>query len=202
LIFSNELVDAFAVRRFEKTESGWREIFVHRDETGRTHETLMQAGPLPDSRALNESFQRGQRVEVHDFYRTWLAAWLPRWSHGRMLTIDYGGEIESLYHRRPHGTVRAYLLQQRLEGHEIYQNPGLQDLTADVNFTDLQQWHRNSLETLGLSNFGTFVRRFTEVRNLSDQSLLAPHGAGSAFLVLEQRPRIPAADLPNKVGPV
>lgn len=202
LIFSNELVDAFAVRRFEKTESGWREIFVHRDEIGRIHETLMQGSPLPDSCAFKESFPKGQRVEVHDSYRTWLAVWLPKWRHGRMLTIDYGGEIESLYHRRHHGTVRAYLLQQRLEGHEIYQNPGLQDLTADVNFTDLQQWHRNSMESLELSKFGAFLQRFAEVRNLSDQSLLDPDGAASAFLVLEQRPRIPAADLPNEGGPV
>ena len=39
-----------------------------------------------------------------------------------MLTIDYGATADALYHRRPRGTLRAYLFQQRLEGPDIYQN--------------------------------------------------------------------------------
>ncbi|NJM38097.1 MAG: hypothetical protein HC845_09705 [Akkermansiaceae bacterium] len=49
VIFSNELVDAFPVRRFQKTPAGWQEIAVHFDEGGRAHESLFPSGDLPDS---------------------------------------------------------------------------------------------------------------------------------------------------------
>jgi hypothetical protein len=37
------------------------------------------------------------------------ANWTPHWNSGAMLTIDYGDDFPQLYHRRPHGTLRAYL---------------------------------------------------------------------------------------------
>ncbi len=59
-----------------------------------------------------------------------------------MLTIDYGGTTDEIYHRRPSGTLRAYRGQQRLTGGDVYELPGRQDITADVNFDDLQGWAR------------------------------------------------------------
>jgi SAM-dependent MidA family methyltransferase len=81
-----------------------------------------------------------QRAELGSALREWIAAWLPEWKSGSMLAIDYGNTLPDIYHRRPHGTLRAYLMQQRLEGHEVYQNVGRQDITADVNFTDVRAW--------------------------------------------------------------
>src|SRR6478752_5771540 len=140
VIYSNELVDAFPVRRFQKTALGWQELAVHFDAQRRASESLLPPSPLPDSSGFLEQHPAGQWIEVHDSYRHYLTDWLPSWKSGRMLTIDYGAAAEHLYHRRPHGSIRAYLLQQRLEGAAIYENPGRQDLTADVNFTDLQNW--------------------------------------------------------------
>jgi SAM-dependent MidA family methyltransferase len=59
-----------------------------------------------------------------------------------MLSIDYGGISSEIYERRPQGTLRAYRGQQRLTGAEVYELPGRQDITADVNFDDLAQWAR------------------------------------------------------------
>jgi SAM-dependent MidA family methyltransferase len=173
VIFSNELVDAFPVRRFQKTAEGWQELAVSFDEQRRAHESLLPPAPLPDSSGFLESHPPGQCIEVHDSYRRYLAEWLPLWKSGRMLTIDYGAAAETLYHRRPRGTVRAYLLQQRLEGPAIYQNPGRQDLTADVNFTDLQNWSRPWISTQQVMSFGEFLQD-------------APAECGLAFLVLDQ----------------
>jgi SAM-dependent MidA family methyltransferase len=59
-----------------------------------------------------------------------------------MLTIDYGGAAKEIYHRRPAGTLRAYRDQNRLHGESVYEQPGRQDITADVNFEDLAMWAR------------------------------------------------------------
>jgi SAM-dependent MidA family methyltransferase len=181
VIFSNELVDAFPVRRFRKTPDGWLEMAVRFDANRVAHESLLPPAPLPDSSGFSASHPPGQIVEVHQSYQKYLADWMPAWESGRMLTIDYGATAEELYHRRPHGTLRAYLFQQRLEGPAIYQNPGRQDLTADVNFSDLMRWSApwvTEQRLLGFREFlsGSAAHPFTEAA-----------GAGDAFRVLDQR---------------
>jgi SAM-dependent MidA family methyltransferase len=186
VIFSNELVDAFPVRRFQKAADGWRELAVTFDSEGNAAESLLPPAPLPESSGFSDNHPPGQWIEVHDSYRRWLTGWLPRWKAGRMLTIDYGSTADALYHRRPNGTLRAYLLQQRLEGPAIYQNPGRQDLTADVNFTDLMDWTRPWLAEQEVRTFATFLKNTASPadRDLTDES-----GAGGAFLVLDQKCR-------------
>ena len=88
--------------------------------------------------------------------------------------------------RRPHGTVRAYLLQQRLEGPAIYQNPGRQDLTADVNFTDLIQWSAPWTGSHHLQPLAAFLRAAIDPANPADLALTDENGAGAAFLALDQ----------------
>ena len=182
VIFSNELVDAFPVRRFEKTHDGWREIAISFDESGFARESLLSPAPLPVSSGFGGDFGIGQRIEVHESYQKWLTGWLPEWKRGRMLTIDYGSAADSLYQRRSRGTVRAYLLQQRLEGAEIYQNIGRQDLTADVNFTDLMDWSAPWVKESRLESLAAFLKR----SGIVDRELTDPLGAGGAFMVLDQ----------------
>ncbi len=189
VIFSNELVDAFPVRRFQLTADGWRELAVAFDENRRPRECLLAPAPLPPSSSFRQPHPVGQWIEVHDAYRLWLTSWLPAWQAGRLLTIDYGSSAADLYHRRPCGTVRAYLFQQRLEGSAIYENPGRQDLTADVNFTDLRDWSAPWATAANPLPLGDFLRPFTDPATPADQTLLDAHGAGSAFLVLDQQPR-------------
>ena len=189
VIFSNELVDAFPVRRFQLTAEGWRELAVSFDANQRGCESLVPLGELPPSSSLRQAHSPGQWIEVHNSYREWLTAWLPAWQAGRLLTIDYGAAAADLYHRRPNGTIRAYLFQQRLEGLAIYDNPGRQDLTADVNFTDLTDWSAPWTSSSSLLPLREFIGPFADPRNPLEHALLDPHGAGGAFLVLEQAPR-------------
>lgn len=61
------------------------------------------------------------------------------------MAIDYGGAVEELLSpARPHGTLRAYSRHHAAE--DVLANPGEQDLTAHVNFTQL----RNAGEETGL----------------------------------------------------
>jgi SAM-dependent MidA family methyltransferase len=185
VVFSNELVDAFPARVFEKTSDGWREMAVKRGDHGHAVECLPENTGLPSSSSFDIDHVAGQRVEIHESYHKWLESWLPRWRAGRMLTIDYGGTADSMYHRRPRGTLRGYLLHQRLDGLEIYQNPGRADLTADVNFTDLIAWSGTRTRVRGLHQLAEFMRAWGAGGFLTEAG-----GAGGAFMALDQE-RVP-----------
>lgn len=186
VIYSNELVDAFPVRRFHLTPHGWHELFLDFDAPSPPAEILRPCPDRPPSTAFDLPHPTGQWIEVHDTYRTWLGGWLPAWTAGRMLTIDYGQPAAFLYHRRPHGTLRAYLLHQRLEHRDCYLNPGRQDLTTDVNFSDLIDWSENYALKSKLMTLNQFIAPFADPSNATDRALLDPLGAGGAFQVLEQ----------------
>ena len=184
VVFSNELVDAFPARVFEKTAAGWREVAVAKDSHGRVTECLLEARELPQSSIFAIDHSVGQRVEIHESYRKWLESWLPLWRGGRMLTVDYGAIAENLYQRRPCGTLRAYFMHHRLTGIDVYQNPGRQDLTADVNFTDLISWSRPWARDARLLTLGAFVR---EHGGHADACIFTePDGPGEAFMALDQ----------------
>lgn len=183
VIFSNELVDAFPVRRFQKTAHGWQELAVRFAADGSVTESLLSPAPLPESSGFYND-KDGQWIEVHESYRRWLEDWLPHWKAGRMLTIDYGATADRLYQRRPRGTIRGYLMQQRIEGPAIYQNIGRQDLTADVNFTDLTEWGGPWAREQRLMSLAEFMAGHEAGGALTD-----PDGAGGAFLVLDQARR-------------
>lgn len=185
VIYSNELVDAFPVRRFKKAGQEWKEIAVHFTEDGSPVESLLES-PLPRSSSFSIPHPADQCIEVHESYQKWLESWLPHWKKGKMLTIDYGSDAQSLYHRRPRGTIRGYLFHQLIEGMSIYQNPGRQDLTTDVNFTDLMDWSTPWVSSQSLVSYSSFLEATLDPASTIDQRLAQDNGAGTAFQVLEQ----------------
>ena len=191
-IISNELVDAFPVRVFQGAHGSIRELFLSLKE-GSPVEEWVPSSELPDSTQFNLSRDPKQRLEIHHSYRTWINHWLPSLRSGRVVTIDYGGRGTEIYHRKPHGTLRAYYHHQCLTGSDIYRLCGRQDLTADVNFEDLIYWGEQS--GLSTTRFITqhdychpHLDRITDTQ--ASQFLTDPVGAGSAFKILEQeRPK-------------
>ena len=142
--------------------------------------------PLPDSTAFSLPWPDGQRVEVQESFRVWRRGWLPAWQAGSMLTIDYGDTCPVLYVRRPGGTLRAYAHHQRVEGHDVYAGFGLRDLTADVNFSDLQKESAFSTATLTTLAELIFKHDPFPVKNRTEEILHSPGGAGEAFKALVQ----------------
>ena len=138
LIYHNEFFDAFPCRVFKKQTGEWLELHL-RVHNGRLIEDWI-AGPLPDSGIFEKSWPDGQHVEVFASVRSWLRDVDRHWNAGAMLCVDYGGSTEEIYQRRPAGTLRAYRSQQRLNGQDVYEFAGHQDITADVNFDDLAKW--------------------------------------------------------------
>ncbi|MBV9657149.1 MAG: SAM-dependent methyltransferase [Verrucomicrobia bacterium] len=218
LVFSNEFVDAFPCVQLVRDRAaprGWHEVRLRWPE-GATAPILLASvdldARLADCGFFDEcamaAFADGQHVEVHRAYREWLTdALLPRWRAGRLLTIDYGDELPALYHRRPRGTLRAYARHLRFDPGDpaIFTRPGQQDLTADVNFSDLRRWGRalGLREATGpLLDQRAFLLRWLPQPPVADaigQFLLDPAGAGGAIKVLEQI-RVDAAVSADGVG--
>lgn len=189
-IFSNELPDAFPCRVFVRQADSWLELAL-RIEGGSAREVLRSCD-LPRSSAFQGAPPDGSRVEVHESYGKWLESWAPHWNDGRMLTVDYGGAMPGLYHRRPAGTLRAYAHHQRLTGADIYAAFGHRDITADVNFTDLQVWGEElgwTTDSLGV------LSEFIQARSRHLPASLAD--AGEAFQALVQKSHRSVPALPN-----
>ena len=127
---------------FRKENDNWTELHLKVIE-GKLQEVFLPlTRPLPSSTALAREWSDGQRVEVFESVREWMRDMAASWKSGAMLVVDYGGKTEDIYQRRPAGTLRAYRGQQRLTGDAVYEMPGRQDITADVNFDDLSMWVR------------------------------------------------------------
>lgn len=205
LIVSNELVDAFpaSVVRWHESIRQWEELYLRdqgrgvlaeefhkftEDRLGHTSSVFGQWNEVP--------LRDGQVCEIFWSYERWLSEWLPSWRQGAMLTIDYGDYFPKLYERNPRGTLRGYFQGVRLQGSEVYDRFGHQDLTADVNFSDLMAWGEGGgLETISLTTqHEFFLKMLPELEDPAYQQqdpalefLMSPYGCGGAFKVLAQR---------------
>jgi SAM-dependent MidA family methyltransferase len=158
LIYHNEFLDAFPCRVFRKDAGAWTELHLRVVDGKLTETFLPPQRPLPDARIFEHAWADGQRIEVFASVRDWMKELSKAWREGAMLSIDYGGISSEIYDRRPQGTLRAYRGQQRLTGAEVYEVPGHQDITADVNFDDLARWARElGWEADGIKSLGAIA---------------------------------------------
>ncbi len=207
LAFSNELIDAFPVTaiRWDTDEQQWNELHLRFDQKTGLQEVFVPLAKKLSTKQnkhysiLQEStdkLKNGERREFHASARKWLESWADQLRHGSLLTIDYGEQVGSLYHRRPAGTLRAYYQHQHLTGPAIYQRFGRQDLTADVNFTDLENWGQDlDLQPIRLETLDQFIQRHAAPANTksplqsldADRFVMNPIGSGGSFQTLLQR---------------
>lgn len=185
-IFCNELPDAFPARQFTYRGGQWLELGLSvRD--GQITEAARPCPDLPESSAFRRWCTEGQVIEVHESYHRWYAQWQPHWQGGAFITIDYGEPNDTLYHRRPAGTLRGYLAHTLLSKEEIIATAGRCDITADVNFTDLQQLAtRNAGDLVQLCTQRDYLLPCVDPTNPADAHLTAIPGAGDHFHVLTQ----------------
>lgn len=190
MIISNELIDAFPAKwlRWNGNDSRWDEVFVRYSEEsglGERFRPLPGNFPLSDFSATGmKDKQVGSRIEIQPSVKKWLSETTEDWREGAMLTIDYGGTTDEIYHRRPGGTMRGYYKHERIEGGQVYLRPGSQDITVDVNFTDVQHWGEElGLKTVSYETQAEFLKRFGQGKDV-----MATSEAGESFRVLHQRP--------------
>jgi SAM-dependent MidA family methyltransferase len=142
VIFGNEVIDAMPVHRF-----GWHENQLIEMGVDYHHDRLVwHALEQPDERVrqalldidpqLRSQWPQGYRSEVRPQMRAWLRSLSACLHKGMMLWIDYGHNQADYYHaQHSDGTLMCYY---RHHGHsDPFVYPGLQDITAHVDFTQL-----------------------------------------------------------------
>lgn len=184
-IFCNELPDAFPARRFVYRSGEWLELGLG-VEDGRYVESAHPCR-LPESAAFDQWRIEGQIVEVQEQYAAWYRHWQPLWKRGVFVTIDYGAENDTLYYRRPAGTLRGYKSHCLLSPEAIYAAAGSCDITCDVNFTDLRQLAGGCLgDHVTLLPQREYLQPCADPTSTADAYLVSEPGPGDHFLALIQ----------------
>ena len=208
VIFSNELLDAFPVKRWHwsKSARAWREVGVLL-EAGRYGWGLLPPqlpfGPRGEPPALPmellEVLPEGFTTETSPEASRWYQAAANALGGGKLLTVDYGWENDAFFSpERSNGTVRAYSRHHLSD--DLLANPGEQDLTAMVNFTQMRQvGESRGLQTeldVTQEHFLVSIAReiwanhegkgWRDSERRAFQTLIHPEHFGRAFRVLVQ----------------
>jgi Uncharacterized conserved protein len=139
LVFSNELFDAMPFARLAQRSSGLSELTVRR--TG----DELDWGERPAPAEYEEYFaargitlEEGQFADISLAWSYEYARIARKVSRGLIVTIDYGFPQAKLFdvRIRRYGTAGAF--HQQLVSRDLLARPGEQDLTAHINFSDLQ----------------------------------------------------------------
>jgi SAM-dependent MidA family methyltransferase len=150
LILANEILDALAVKRFKKVSGAFKElkvaldndefIWVEDDADIELEKALTQL-----EHDLSKPFSEGYVSEININTKKWLSGLESILQRGAMLFVDYGYSVSDYYHPdRAEGTLLCHY-RHRVHSDPFFY-PGLQDITASVNFTDVAE----AADSLGL----------------------------------------------------
>jgi len=204
VIFSNELLDAFSVRRhgWDAAAKAWFEWGVGWQAGQFVWVKIPDAAPPVRLRELEPVLPDGYVIEHSPAAEAWWRDAAGALQSGRLLAVDYGFTTEEQWSpARLRGTLRAYARHQVSD--DLLASPGEQDLTAHVNFSAIQA----AGEAAGLTTeaFTTQTRFLTQIlaktqasktfggwdaaRTRQFQTLTHPEHLGRSFRVLmQQRP--------------
>ncbi|OGT33863.1 MAG: hypothetical protein A2W28_11385 [Gammaproteobacteria bacterium RBG_16_51_14] len=143
IILANEVLDAMPVHRFVLHDAEIKDLRVV-SEGGRFHWKDMPSDPLLAAgvrEILGSSiFIRPEAYtsEINLGLSPWLLSLADVLTKGAMLFIDYGYPAREYYHpQRSDGTLLCHYRHRVHDDPFLY--PGLQDITASVNFTQLAE---------------------------------------------------------------
>ncbi len=161
-IVANEVVDAMPVQRF-RVADGIRELGVRTGAAG--FEWCELQRPTPGliarvealGRELGATRPQGYVSELNLALEAWVAALAGALDEGLMLLIDYGFPRREYYHpERSGGTLMCHYRHRAHSDPFIY--PGLQDITAHVDFTALAEaGHAAGLTVSGYTTQAFFL---------------------------------------------
>ena len=137
LIIGNEVLDALPVKRFQVSQQTIYELGVSFDGERlqwQRGQPLTLPAALPHCAQWPEQFTS----EINTQLLNWLASISAHLQQGAMLFLDYGYSAREYYHPdRCHGTLSCYYRHYKHDDPFVY--PGLQDITASVDFSALAQ---------------------------------------------------------------
>ena len=141
IVFSNELLDAFAVHRVKSIEGQLKELYVGLNASG---QFVWLADDLSSEEVRRycdanlPTLLDGQVVEVNLSIEGWLQLLAERFVSGYLVSVDYGAEANVLYNAsvRREGTLRAFSRHEFVD--DVLSAPGEYDITSTVNWTHVK----------------------------------------------------------------
>ncbi|MDC0535908.1 SAM-dependent methyltransferase, partial [Francisellaceae bacterium] len=165
IVIANEVLDAMPVKRFEKTDSGLKELVVTAiDDEKLAFDKIDPSDDLCEAVQKIESdvdILRDPYIsEVNLWIQPWLSSLAKCLNEGVILLCDYGYSRREYYHpQRNMGTLQCYFR------HQAHDDPliltGLQDITAHVDFTCVAE----AAESCGLDIEGYTTQSFFLAEN-------------------------------------
>lgn len=140
LVFSNELFDAMPFARLVQRADGLRELTVRRSGDALDWDERLAPQEYADYfTARGITLDEGQFADISLGWSREYARIAKKVTRGLVVTIDYGFPQAKLFDRRirRYGTAGAFYRHQ--VSRDLLARPGQQDLTAHVNFTDLEK---------------------------------------------------------------
>ena len=183
VLFANEVLDALPTPRFAIRQGEVFEEYVVLDAQGEFLSVTQPADAL--LRAAVRHVERNLQAPLAEGYCSEILPQLPYWiqavggllSQGAMLFVDYGYPREEYYlPERNDGTLICHY-QHRAHYDPFFQ-PGLQDLTASVDFTALAEAGINAgFDLAGYSSQSNFLLgnglqdRLEAIQNIENQAV-------------------------------
>jgi len=195
IIIGNEVLDAMPVERLIYQEERFQQIgvsikngeFVQVPQTLAAPTLLRSAeNYFPDAEPYTSELHPAQHAFVHT-----VASKLRR---GGMIFIDYGFDAAQYYHPQRHmGTLIGHYRHHTV--HDPFFLPGLTDLTAHVNFTDIAQAATDAgLDLIGYTTQANFLL------NLGITDLLAQTGHPDTAAYLTAAAAVQQLVNPHEMG--
>ena len=143
VLIANEVLDALAVERFRIAENGVEQLCVTQQNdqfawASRKAPVKLQQAVEHIMAGIETGFRTGYRSEINPHTADWLSAITRQMKRGLALFIDYGYPRTEFYlPERSDGTMMCHY---RHRAHDnVFFWPGLQDITAWVDFTALAE---------------------------------------------------------------
>jgi SAM-dependent MidA family methyltransferase len=209
VVVANELLDALPVHGFRVEENGVRERFVRWDGSRFQWCTGESGTPRLAARleALAGTLPIGYKSEINLAAEAWVASVAAMLEAGVVLLIDYGFAQCEYYHpRRSGGTLMCHYRHRAHDDPFVY--PGLQDITAHVDFTAIAEVAAEAgLNVDGYNTQGLFLLANDITRLAADatdererirlaqqiRTLTLPGDMGERFKVMALSRRYPAS---------
>jgi SAM-dependent MidA family methyltransferase len=140
IIFSNELLDAFPVRRlgWDTKNKNWFEWGVAVDGDKFVWVKISTPQSALCTPQLEAVLPDGYAIETSPAAENWWREAAGVLARGKLMAIDYGFTAAEMFSpARIRGTLRAYYRHHVTD--DVLANPGEQDLTAHVNYSAIQK---------------------------------------------------------------
>jgi len=209
--YSCELVDSFPVKILQFRDGAWRQKAVG-EKDARLVWHMQEADP--DTRTEIQRWKppevEGNTMELRPGVEPWVQSWAKKIPCGMVVTLDYGFPAAQLFSpARSGGTLVAIRNHQRVQDPLL--NPGELDLTAHVNFTELEDlaaargWKNYGLTDLARGLTTLAAPLLKEDSNLPEawirnfRHLTHPSFFGQSHQILVQGKGLPGTFCPSMV---